>query len=100
MGLAGPDRAGDDDVLAVLEVGAAQQLRRLWPLDASERLPVELFEGLEVGEDTPGAAGTEASSWRASTSASSSWSITTATAAPLRTSWVAVPRGQAVLLER
>ena len=48
--LAGADRSGDDDVLAALEVVAGGELSELRPLDALQRVPVELLEGLEVGE--------------------------------------------------
>ena len=45
--LAGADRPGDDNVLGALDVLAGGELR---PFDAPQRLPVELIEGLEVGE--------------------------------------------------
>ena len=48
--LAGADRPGDDDVLGALDVFAGRQLGELRPLDALQRVPVELLEGLQVGE--------------------------------------------------
>ena len=48
--LAGADRPGDDDVLGALDVFAGGELGELRPLDALQRVPVELLEGLEVGE--------------------------------------------------
>ena len=48
--LAGADRPGDDDVVGALDVLAGRELCELWPLDAPERVPVELLEGLDVGE--------------------------------------------------
>ena len=50
VGLAGADRSGDHDILCPLQVLTGRELSELRALDASERLPVELFEGLEVGE--------------------------------------------------
>ena len=50
MRLAGADRSGDDDVLGALQVLAGCELGELRPLDALQRLPVELLEGLGVGE--------------------------------------------------
>ena len=43
--LAGADRPGDDDVVGALDVLAGRELCELWPLDAPQRLPVELLEG-------------------------------------------------------
>ena len=48
--LAGADRPGDDDVGGALDVLAGRELCELWPLDAPQRLPVELLERLEVRE--------------------------------------------------
>ena len=50
MGLARADRSGDHDVLAALQVVAGGQLSELRPLDPTQRVPVELVHGLEVGE--------------------------------------------------
>ena len=55
--LAGADRPGDDDVLGTLQVLAGRELGELRPLDAPQRVPVELLEGLDVGGTAPGAAG-------------------------------------------
>ena len=55
--LAGADRPGDHDVLGALQVVAGGELGELRPLDAPQGLPVELLEGLEVGEARPGATG-------------------------------------------
>ncbi len=48
--LAGADRPGDHDVLGALDVRATRELGELRPLDALQRVPVELLEGLEVRE--------------------------------------------------
>ena len=48
--LAGADRPGDHDDVGALDVLAGRELGELRPLDAPQRLPVELLEGLEVRE--------------------------------------------------
>ena len=48
--LAGADRPGDHDVLGALDVRAGRELGELRALDAPQGLPVELLEGLDVGE--------------------------------------------------
>jgi len=50
VGLAGADRTGDHEVLAALEIVAGGELGELGPLDPAQCVPVELVQGLVVGE--------------------------------------------------
>ena len=50
VGLAGADRAGEDDVLGAVEVVAAGELGELGLGDPFEGLPVDLLQGLVIGK--------------------------------------------------
>jgi hypothetical protein len=50
VGFSGPDRSGQAEVFVALDPLAAGQLEDLRPGNALEGLPVDLLEGLQVGE--------------------------------------------------